>query len=162
MALTDILSASWRRFLNALRSDDRRRLCELLRDEYVNEAKDVVQFQEHAARMTYPGFRDRLLRIAEEERAHVEWLRDKIRALGGEVPQTMLTVKNGRNSWECLLMDVEEEKRDCVSILERIYTLAEKTDPEIAEGLRRIHEEEKHHHEEIIDMLMKSDPQAGL
>ena len=162
MKLTGTLSASWRRFLGATGSQDRRRLIELLRDEYMKEAKDVAQFQEHADRMTYPHFRKRLLDIAEEEKAHVEWLRDKIRALGGELPEMRLPVTSGRNNWECLLADVEEERRDSSAVLARIYTLAEEADSEITEGLRRMHEDEKRHRQEILDMLMKSDPQAQL
>ena len=96
------LSTGWRQFLTALQPDHRQRLLEVLRDEDIDEAKDVVQFEEHARRMTYPHFRERLLRIAEEEKAHVKWLQDKIQALGGEIPQTTVTVKNGKNSWESL------------------------------------------------------------
>ncbi len=57
-------------------------------------------------------------------------------------------------------MDIEEEKRDGIEALERLYTEAQDADPEIAEGLHRIHEEEKRHREEILDMLMRTDPQA--
>ena len=160
MALLDILSAGWREFLSALHPDHRQRILEVLRDEYIDEAKDVVQFEEHARRMTYPHLRERLLRIAEEEEAHVKWLQDKIQALGGEIPQTTFTVKNGKNSWESLLMDVEEEKRDRISMLEQLHTVVEPADPEIAAGLRWIHEDERRHHEEIMDLLMKSDPYA--
>lgn len=160
MALTDMLTARWQRFLDALRPDQRQRLLEILRDEYLDEAKDVVQFEVHARRMTYPHFRERLLRIAEEEKAHVTWLKEQILALGGEVPETTFTVKTGKNSWECLLMDVEEEKRDCTAMLEHLYTVAEHADPKIAEGLRRIREDEKRHREEILDLLLKSDPYA--
>jgi len=160
MALTDVLSAGWQHFLHALQPDHRQRLIEVLHGEYVDEAKDVVQFEAHARRMTYPPFRERLLRIAEEEKAHVQWLQDKIQALGGEIPRTTLTVKNGQNSWECLLMDIEEEKRDRTTILEQLYTVVEPADPDIAEGLRRIRDDEKRHREEILDMLLKSDPYA--
>ncbi|HWP58950.1 MAG TPA: ferritin-like domain-containing protein [Candidatus Acidoferrales bacterium] len=160
MALTEIVSKGWRRFFDALRSDERQRLVEFLREEYVDEARDVVQFEEHARRMTYPHFRERLRRIAEEEKAHVEWLREKIRALGGEVPEVPMALKRGRNAWENLLMDIEEEKRDRTEVLERLYTVAQDADPEIAEGLRRIHEDERRHREEILDMLMRTDPQA--
>lgn len=160
MDLTEILSAGWRRFFDALRSDERQRLIEFLREEYVDEAKDVAQFEEHARRMTYPQFRERLLRIAEEEKAHVQWLREKILALGGQVPDVPLTVKKGRNAWESLLLDIEEEKRDGIEALERLYTAARDADPEIAAGLRRMHEEEKRHRQEILDMLMRTDPQA--
>ena len=160
MALTEYLSTGWRRFLDGLRSDERRRLVDFLRDEYVDEVKDVAQFEEHARRMVYPHFRERLRRIAAEEKAHVEWLRDKIRALGGAVPEPSVQVRRGGNPWESLLFDVEEEKRDGVLLLEKLYTLADRVDPEIAAGLRRMHEEEARHREEIMDLLMRSDPQA--
>ncbi|HXG50185.1 MAG TPA: ferritin-like domain-containing protein [candidate division Zixibacteria bacterium] len=160
MDLTEILSTGWRSFFDALRPDHRQRLVEFLREEYVDEARDVAQFQEHARRMIYPHFRERLLRIAEEEKAHVEWLREKIVALGGEIPEVPIAVEKGRNAWENLLIDIEEEKRDGIEALERLYTLAQDADPEIAEGLRRIHEEEKRHRGEILDMLMRTDPHA--
>lgn len=54
-------------------------------------------------------------------------------------------------------MDLEEEKRSYVELLEAMH-LAEEVDPELAEGLRRIREEEQQHREEILDMLEKSDP----
>ena len=57
-------------------------------------------------------------------------------------------------------MDVEEEKRDSTSMLEQLHTVVEPADPEIAAGLRRIREDEKRHREEILDMLLKSDPYA--
>jgi rubrerythrin len=160
MALTEFISTGWRRFLDALRTDERRRLLQLLTDQYSAEAKDVAQFEEHARHMVYPNFRDRLLRIAEEEKAHVEWLREQIRALGGEVPAVSITVKKGGNAWENLLMDIEEEKRDGIEVVQRLYRLAERTDPQIAAGLRRIQEDEKRHREEIMSMLMRTDPQA--
>src|SRR5947207_14233620 len=71
MALTGVLSAGWRQFLNALQPDYRQRLIEVLRNEYVDEAQDVVQFEEHARRMHYPHFRERLLRIARSEERRV-------------------------------------------------------------------------------------------
>ena len=36
--------------------------------------------------------------------------------------------------------------------------IAEEAYPEIAEGLQHIREEEQQHREEILDMLVKSDP----
>ena len=160
MALTKLFTLGWQRLLDALRSDERQRLIEFLRQEYVNEARDVVQFREHARRMTYPQFRDRLLRIAEEENAHVEWLRKQILNLGGAIPEKPLPVKEGRNPWENLRIDAEEEQRDGIEVLYQIYAVAERTNPQIADGLRRMHEEEKRHRAEFLDMLMRTDPQA--
>ena len=160
MAFIERFSTGWRQFLTALHPDSRQRLVEVLCDEYLDEAKDVAQFEDHARRMTYPQFREQLLRIAEEEKAHVKWLQDKIKALGGEIPQTTFTVKHGKNSWENLMMDIEEEKRDCASVLKQLYTVVEHADPDIAAELRRIRDDEKRHREEILDMLGKSYPYA--
>ena len=157
MAFIEMLSTGWRQFLTALHPDSRQRLVEVLRDKYLDEAKDVVQFEDHARRMTYPHFQKRLLCIAEEEKAHVKWLQDTITALGGKIPQTTFTVTHGKNSWESLLMDIEEEKRDCAAILEQLYTVVKHADPEIAAGLRRIRDDEKRHRQEILDLLMKDD-----
>jgi rubrerythrin len=159
MSLISTLHEGWRHFLEALHPDDRQKLVEMLREEYIEEAQDVVQFTRHAQRMYYPQFRERLLRIAAEEQTHVLWLREKILALGGNIPKISLTPKVGKNSWECLLMDVEEEKRCCGDLLQHMH-VAEHADPEIAEGLRRMRKDEKLHREEIMDMLMKSDPYA--
>jgi len=157
--ITRALHAGWQHFLQGLHGEDHQKLLESLREEYVEEARDVAQFTQHAGRMYYPQLWERLLRIAAEERAHVEWLREKILALGGDIPSLLSMPKSGKNSWECLLMDLDEEKRSCEALLERMHT-AEPIDPEIAEGLRRMREEEKRHRHEILDMLTKSDPYA--
>lgn len=159
MALKDRLAAGWRWCREFLFPDDRPRLVEMLCQAYVDEAKDVVQLTEHARRMAYPQFRERLLRIAVEEQAHVQWLREKILALGGTVPQVTFTLRNGKNSWECLRIDVEEEKRDYATLLEQILEI-EDVDPELAEGLRRIRAEERRHRAELLDMMLKSEPYA--
>lgn len=158
---SEYLSKGWRRFLDGLQADERSQLVELLREEYLDEAKDAAQLKEHSRRMPYAHFRERLLRIAEEEQAHVEWLRAKILELGGEVPAVSSTIKTGRNPWENLLMDVEDEKRDRIGALERLYSVAGRTDPEIAAELRRMHEQERRHIDEILSMLARTDPQAA-
>lgn len=159
MKLIDMLAAGWRQLLAVVLPDDRPRLVDLLRQAYSDEARDVVQLTAHAQRMAYPQFRDRLLRIAVEEQAHVQWLGEQIRALGGTVPQVTATFRNGRNSWECLRIDLEEERRDYATLLEQVNCL-EPDHAEIAEGLRRMRVEERRHRDEILDMLLKSDPYA--
>ncbi len=56
-------------------------------------------------------------------------------------------------------MDLEEERR-CGADLEDGLLKVEQMDPEIAQGLRQIQEEEKHHRDEIRDLLMRSDAYA--
>jgi rubrerythrin len=147
----------WQHFFDALHSDHRQKLLRILRDAYLEEAQDVTQFTQHAERMPYPEFRERLLRIAAEEQAHVTWLRDKILALEGEIPAVSLTPKGGKNAWQALLLDLEEGKRSYADLLEAMH-IAEQANPEIAAGLQRIREEERQHREEILNLLTKSDP----
>jgi rubrerythrin len=54
-------------------------------------------------------------------------------------------------------MDLEEEKRSYEALLGRMH-IAEQSDPKVAEGLRRMREEERKHRDEILDLLMKTDP----
>jgi rubrerythrin len=155
--LKKALREGWQQFFEALHPDHRQKLREILRDAYLEEAQDVAQFTQHAQRMHYPQFRERLLRIAAEEQAHVAWLRDKLLALGGEIPAVSFPPKGAKNAWEALLMDLEEEKRSYADLLEAKH-IAEEADPEIAEGLQRIREDEQRHREELLDMVVKSDP----
>jgi rubrerythrin len=150
----------WRSFRKALYSDSRQKLLEILCQEYVEKAQNAVKFTEYAANMTYIQFRDKLLRIAQEEQEHVRWLLEKIRALGGEVPQVSFTPRTGKNAWQRLLTVLEKKKRHVPDRIERLHE-AERIDPEIAQGLRRMRQEEETHRAEIQDMLMRSDPQAG-
>jgi hypothetical protein len=150
----------WRSFRRALYSDSRQKLLEILRQEYVEKAQNAAKFTEYSATMTYPHFHDKLLRIAEEEREHVRWLLEKIVALGGEIPRVSFTPRTGNNAWQRLLTVLEKQKRHVADRIERLLT-AERIDPEIAQGLRRMRQEETAHRAEIQDMLMRSDPQAG-
>jgi rubrerythrin len=155
--LKSILHRGWQHVFDVLHPDYHQKLLEMLRDAHLKEARDVAQFTRDAERMYYPQFRERLLRIAEEEQAHVAWLRDKIVALGGEVPTVSLPPTVAKNAWEALLRDLDEEKRSYAALLEAMH-IAEEAYPEIAEGLQRMCEEEQQHREEILDMLVKSDP----
>jgi len=140
-------------------SDDRSRLLAMLCKVYLDEAEDVARLTTHAQQMYYAQFRERLLRIAAEEQKNVGWLRDKIITLGGNPPPVLPTSEAGKNSWESLRLDVEEERRDHVELAELLH-MAERIDPELAEGLRRLRTEERQHRAEILDMQMKSEPYA--
>jgi rubrerythrin len=157
--LKKALCEGWQQFFKALLPDQHQRLLDILRQTYRKETEDVVQLTQHAEGLHYPQFRERLVRIAEEEQAHVTWLRDKLLALGGDVPDVSITPKEAKNTWEALLMDLEEEKRSYADLLEAMH-LAKQADPELAEGLRRIREAERQHREEILEILVRSDPES--
>ena len=159
--LKKALREGWQQFFAALLPDQHQKLLDILRQVYREEAEDVVLLTQHAARLRYPQFREQLLRIAEEEQAQVTWLRDKLLALGGDIPELSITPQEAKNTWEALLIDLEEEKRSLMDLLEAMH-LAEQVDPELAEGLRRIREAERQHREEILEILVKSDPESFL
>ncbi|MBI4522239.1 MAG: ferritin-like domain-containing protein [Deltaproteobacteria bacterium] len=147
------------RLLQSLPHDRRKELLSLLCREYIEETKTSMQYRRHAQRMRYPQFRERLLRIAEEEQKHAQWLEKRVTALGGEVPRISFAPEDGWNSWEQLRLDLDEEKR-CIWDLEDQLIILDQIDPETAKLLRRILEEEINHRETITDMLIRSDPQA--
>ena len=157
--MRDSLRHKLRGRLKSLWLTKQQRLLEVLCAEYASEVQMGNLFREHAQKMHYPHFRERLLRIAAAEEKHAEWLREKIFGLQGTLPEVPLTETTGKNTWECLLMDLEEERR-CVADLEDRLLKVEPIDPEIALGLRQIQEEEKHHRDEIRDLLMRSDAYA--
>src|SRR5713101_5360309 len=147
MSLATALFTGWHRVLATFHPEDHQRLLESLCDAYRAEAGAVAQFTQHAHRMYYAHFCEGLLRIAAEAQAHIPWLEEKILALGGNLPQRSCTLKTGRNSWECLRIDLEEAQRGRINLLEWIH-LAEQVEPEIAVGLRRIREDKQKHREE--------------
>jgi rubrerythrin len=157
--LKNTLYRGWQHFFTGLQPDCRQKLVEILRDVYRDEAEDVARFSQDTERVPHPQFRERLRRIAAEEQAHVAWLRDKLLALGGEIPEVSFTPKHATTGWEALVMDLEEEKRSYAALLEALH-IAEQVDPEIAAGLQHIRQEERQHRAELLDILVKSDPGA--
>ena len=145
--------------LKSLWLTKQQRLLEILCAEYASEVQMENLFRQHAQKMHYPHFRERLLRIAAAEERHAQWLREKIFAFQGTLPEVSLTETTGKNTWECLLMDLEEERR-CVADLEDRLLKVETFNPEVTLGLRQIQKEEKHHRDEIRDLLMRSDAYA--
>ena len=148
MTLIDWLRKHWHGVRSAVHRD-RQNLLELLREAYLDESKDVANFTWHAEQMYYPHFRERLLRIVAEEQSHVRWLEEKIRALGGALPLPVSTPIRGKNTWENLRMDLQEERKDQTELLHGLRT-AEHLDREIAEGLSRLRQDERKHRAELL------------
>lgn len=160
MFLWSTLKKNSRKFVKLLSYDEPERVLEILKREYVEEMANTAQLLRHAERMRYPQVREKLLRIAGQEQNHAQWLKERIVALGGEATRAPAEIKEGLNSWECLRMDLEDEKHCCADLTETL-AIVDPIDAETAELLRRILEEEKTHRDEITAMLMRSDPQAA-
>ena len=147
--------------LRAITHDRRQEVLELLCREYVEKSKDAIQFRRHAERMHYSQFRDKLLRIADEEEKHAQSLKERIIALGGGVPGVSFTAEERWNSWEELRLDLEDERRRMQDLEDQVV-IVEQIDRDTADLLRRIFEDERKHREAMTDMLIRSDPQASL
>ncbi len=158
MSIPTMLFASWRYFRANFNPDDHQTLIEGVCEAYRAEANAVAQYPQHAHRMYYAPFREKMLQIATEVQAHIPWLQEQLLALGGKLPQLSSTpVRENNNSWECLRLDVEEARSACVHLLECSH-VAERTEPEIASGLQRMRKEKLRHCEEFRRMFMQSDP----
>ena len=150
----------WRQFLG-LFPDGYRKVLKILQDRYVDEMNHVRRYAQHAGKMQYPQFRERLLAIAADEARHAEWLADKITLLGGKLPSVSENSAVEHNSWQYLLADLDEEKHCSAELIEQMQTVRGEM-PDVAEMLERIYEDGEKHRAEIRDMLMRSDPQARM
>jgi rubrerythrin len=159
MSLTARIRDQWRHWNASRTMTEYEQMLTLLRQGYIEESQDVSRLSCHAERMYYPQFRESLLRIAAEEQTHVDWIREQLLTRWEEIPTVSYTPPVGKNSWECLKMDVEGERHCCDHLL-RVIRLAERLDTKLADGLQRMRHEERRHHEELLDMMMKSQPDA--
>lgn len=150
--------AWWREFLG-FSVDPYCQAREILIERYREKSRHVALFTQHAERMQYPQFRKRLLEIAADEAQRVEWLADKIRMFGGQLPDIPPVNEPSKNSWQYLLEDLTEEQRSAPELLEQAQRLHEQF-PDISETLEGIYRDGVKHRETIRDMLMKSDPQS--
>ena len=158
------LEKSWREKLSGLFSvfsDGRQRALEILSRHYVAESQQSRRIAYHAERMRYPQFRDKLLAISADEEKHAQWLAENIRSIGGTAPPVPEISFSDKNSWESLLVDLEEHRRCAAELLMQIHILREEF-PRAADTLQRIYEDGATHRDEIRGMLMRSDPQAYM
>ncbi|MBM4263611.1 MAG: ferritin-like domain-containing protein [Deltaproteobacteria bacterium] len=149
----------WRQFFG-LSPAGYREIVKILQDRYIEEMQHVKRYAQHAEKMQYPQFRERLLRIAAEEARHGEWLAEKITLLGSHLPPVPQVLSTEKNSWRYLLADLEEENHCGAALIEKMQSVRNEL-PDIAEGLERIYEEGEKHRAELREMIMRSDPQSN-
>ena len=118
------------------------------------------RFKQHAEKMHYPQFREKLLQIASEKNEHAERIGQKILALGGTLPSVPeLRSTDDENSWQQLTTALEEEARSADHLAEQLRGIGSEH-PEITHLLQQISAQEKKHRADITHMLMRSDPFA--
>lgn len=148
----------WRSFLGFSADGDQQAIA-ILAKRYIEKSQHVSRFTQHAQRMQYRQFRDKLLAIAADEAQHVDWLAEKIKLFGGRLPDVPPIPAELKNSWQYLLEDLNNEQRYSAELIEQAHSIREEL-PTVAATLERIYEDSNRHRNEIREMLMKSDPQS--
>lgn len=132
----------------------RRRVLNILQYHYLEELRLATQFMKHAEKALYPQYRQRLEKLSEEDRRHAELLRERILALGGQLPPPPQSVEEAGTQWELVVKDLQAEKDLRQRLLDDAYAI-DQDDPETARLLLDIRTQEKEHRDALTDMLMK-------
>jgi len=158
MPLSKDWSEWWRRFLD-LTTDESGTAVDVLRQRYVEEMQLTDQFKQYARRMHYSQYQEKLLQLAAETGKHAQWIAEKIVALGGKLPDVPERRSTDENSWQSLLMALEDENRSVDRLSEQLRRIGLEH-PDITKFLQQISREQENHRDEIREMLMRSDPFA--
>ena len=148
----------WRRFLDLSR-DKSLQTVDILRQRYVEEMQQSELFKQHAERMHYPQFREKLIQLGTQKNKHAERIAEKIIALGGQLPDVPEQRATHENSWQTLRTALEEENRIADRQADQLRDI-ESDHPEVLQLLQQIAQEQRNHRADIRDMLMRSDPFA--
>jgi len=158
MPLSKDWSEWWRRFLD-LAPNESATAVDFLCQRYVEEMQRIERFKQYAQKMHYPQYREKFLEMAKEKRQHAERIGEKIVALGGILSDVAEGRSTDENSWQSLLMALEDENRSADRLPEQLRRIGLEH-PDIAKFLQQISREQENHRNEIRKMLMRSDPFA--
>jgi rubrerythrin len=158
MATIKQWSEWWSRFLD-LPQDSLRQAINVLQQRYVEETQQRDRFNQHADKMHYPQFREKLLRISGEKTIYADRIAETIVALGGKLPSVPELRSTDENSWQQLMTALDDENRSADHQAEQLRGI-ESDIPDIVKLLQQISEQQKQHRGEVREMLMRSDPFA--
>lgn len=130
-----------------------------LRITYHELLRLADQFQAHAEKAPYPHVAAGLQQIAIEKRQSANTLREKIRDIGGGWEEPRLDIKSGKNHWERMVRDLEDQRALETGIVDQALLLAADA-PEISNLLRQIAAAQEPHKETLLDLVARADPQA--
>ena len=146
----------WAEWLKRMTPKQKDRLLEVLTERYVDELHDAALVEEAAEGLPYEHLRAVLRRIAARERQHAEWLRAKIRELGGTPPPPPRLP--AAPTWKEVLEAFESEKADQVRYLEEAYGVG---DPELRELFARIQREEEENYRDLLEVVTRMESHTG-
>lgn len=137
---------------------EREEIVKILNEDYSKEITIAKMMEEHSKMIPFDFLRERLRKIAEEEKEHAEKLKQKIMELGGSVnplPKIfevkMETIHN-QKGFRKLVADLEFDKEIYESYISQINKVE---DDEIRKLLREIVEDEEKHKDILMDIVMR-------
>lgn len=131
-----------------------------LRLSYYNLCRLAAQIDDHAGKAPYPQIAQRLEQIALEKRRSVEILREKILSLQGHLDEPQPNPKSGKNHWQRMVQDLQDQKALETLLAEQSVRLAEDA-PEISDLLKEIVAAQIPHSDILMDLVARADPQAN-
>lgn len=145
----------------AARNGKSKATVEILKADYHDLRRLAEQISNHAEKAPYPHVTQRLRQIASEKRNSTSILKEKLLSLGGGLEEFPLDLKSGKNHWERMVQDLQDQKALETSFFERTMRLADEA-PEISDFLRKVVDAQLPHKEALLDLVARADPQAEL
>lgn len=131
-----------------------------LRTSYRDLLRLAEQIESHAEKAPYPHVAEILRQIAREKNASANTLKEKVAALQ-QMESPHAAIKAGKNHWERMVQDLEDQKACEENFLQLAGLIAEEH-PEISHLLREIVSAQAPHKEKLLDLVARADPQAHL
>ncbi len=156
MALTETITGWFDR--NRARRGDRTTRT-VLAENYRELARLANQLKLHADKAPYPFVGERLGQMAAEKETSITLLLEGIERLGGRVAKFDTSIPSGRNHWERMHQDMEDQKRVEARLTDDVSYLALDA-PDYSQLLRQLVEVERRHKATLLDLLARADPQA--
>ncbi len=156
MALTEIITG-WFMRNQAKREGLATRT--VLADTYRDLARLANQLTLHAEKAPYNFMAERLRVMVAEKEKGIDLLCKGIEQLGARVAKFDSSIPSGKNHWERIHQDVEDQKRVEASLTGNASFLAHHA-PAYGQLLRQLVEVERRHKAILLDLLARADPQA--
>lgn len=139
--------------------DGRRELVADLTDAWRAEAEHAAHLRLQMAHAKYPQVTETLERLAATEERHAAAIRDRLLALGGEVPPLAPRALRGKNQWERVVAAHHEAQAKRKRLLDMIAHW-DPEEPEAVAVLAQVEQDDTTDLEVYEGLVMRSDPQA--
>ena len=118
------------------------------------------QIESHAETAPYPQVAERLRRIANEKWDSGNRLKQIIEKLHGSIPEQLQFSATGKNHWQRLIRDLEDQK-ELDDLLSRYEFALSRQLPEITDFLQELKTMDDAHRQSLTQLIAVADPQAA-